>query len=218
MKEQTKSRQMMVWGVIIVVALLGVGSLAFLAGQLFGNTEPVTQKPTATPMPVVTISGIKAKAELGTVEYKTITEVYREKLPEGWLDTQLGNKEKLLMLVYGDVRAGFDLQELTPEHLWTDGTSVRLILPAPKILNSSLDFDRTRLIYYENSLLFDERNPNLQGEALDQAKQALEQAALEGGILDQANDYGKLHFENFLYSLGFTDVEVVVDAQIYYKE
>jgi hypothetical protein len=90
-----------------------------------------------------------------------------------------------------------------------------LVLPAPEIISSSIDFERTRIIYYENNLLLDDNNPNLQGEALAQAKDAIEQAALEAGILDQANDFGQLYFENFLYSLGFTEVEVVVDAQIF---
>jgi hypothetical protein len=63
--------------------------------------------------------------------------------------------------------------------------------------------------------MFDENNPNLQGEALEQAQQAVEQAALEEGVLERANEYGKLYYENFLYSLGFTDVEVVIDAQIF---
>ncbi|MDM8519810.1 DUF4230 domain-containing protein [Anaerolineales bacterium HSG6] len=216
---QPKSRQILVWGAIAIIALCGVGIMAFLAGQIFGGmaTEPVVEIPTATPIPppVVTISGIQSKAELNTIEYKTITEIYKENVPDGWLDSTLGRKEQLLMLVYGDVRAGFDLEELTEENLWSDGESVRLVLPAPKILNSSIDFDRTRLIYYENSLLLDDSNPNLEGEALQQAKEAIEQAALVEGILPQANRYGKLYFENLLYSLGFTQVEVVIDAQIF---
>lgn len=119
------------------------------------------------------------------------------------------------MLVYGDVRAGFDLEKLSEDSLWTDGSRVRLVLPAPEILNSSINFDRTRIVYYENNLLLEDNNPNLQGEALEQAKTALEEAAVEGGILERANEYGQLYYENFLYSLGFTEVEVVVDAQIF---
>ena len=71
----------------------------------------------------MTINGIKSQAKLATVEYSTITEIYSENLPEGWLDEFLGTKERLLMLVYGDVRAGFDLDKLPEEGLWTDGTA-----------------------------------------------------------------------------------------------
>ena len=216
------TRQYVVIGAITVAALIGVGLIAYLAGTLLGSGLPelaatATPIPTDTPLPppVVTINGIRSQAKLATVEYSTITEIYNENLPEGWLDQFLGTNERLLMLVYGDVRAGFDLEKLSEESLWTDGDRVRLVLPAPEILNSSIDFDQTHIVYYENNLIFDENNPNLQGEALEQAKSALEKAAVEGGILERANEYGQLYYENFLYALGFTEVEVVVDAQIF---
>jgi hypothetical protein len=218
MNQNLKSRQTIMWVMIVAITLCGVGVMAFSAGQIFSVVPVATiDEPTATPLPVpvVTIAGIKSKAELGTVEYKTITEVYQENIPDGWLDSKLGTKEKMLMLVYGDVRAGFDMSELSEDDLWTDGTTVRLVLPTPKILNSSIDFERTKLIYYENNLLLDDSNPNLHEEALKEAKEALEQAALVDGILLQANNYGKLYFENLLYSLGFTNVEVIVDTKIF---
>jgi hypothetical protein len=215
-------RQYLLWGGIGLAVLIGVGLIAFLWGVIFSGESMSAEAPTVTPLPsptpiIVTISGIKSKAELGTVEYSTTAEVYKENIPSGWLDEFLGRKEKILMLVYGDVRAGFNLDKLTEENLWTDGKRVRLVLPAPEILNSSIDFDRTHIVYYENNLILEKNNPNLQGEALEEAKNAIEQASLRDGILNKANDYGKLYFENFLYSLGFTDVEVVVDAQIFKK-
>jgi hypothetical protein len=214
-------RQYLVWIVIALIALVGIGSIAFLAGRLslsgVSTNTPTVAVPTNTPLPppIVTIQGIKSKAELATVEYSTVTEIYSENLPQSWLDEFLGTKERLLMLVYGDVQAGFDLDKFEEEDLWTDGDRVRLVLPAPEILNSSIDFERTHIVFYENSMILEKNDPNLQGDALAQAKGAIEQAALEEGILNKANEYGQLYFENFLYSLGFTDVEVVVDAQIF---
>jgi hypothetical protein len=214
-------RQYLLLGGIAVVALVGIGLIAFLAGQIWGgglsSAATATPLPTETPLPppVVTINGLKSQAKLSTVEMNSVTEIYNENVPDGWLDGLLGTKEKLLLLVYGDVEAGFDLDKLSEENLWTDGTRVRLVLPAPEILNSSIDFDRTHIVYYENNIILDDNNPNLQGEALAQAKDAIEQAALENGILKRANEYGQLYFENLLYSLGFTEVEVVTDAQIF---
>lgn len=217
MNDQTRNQYAMLIGIGLAV-LLGVAIMAFLGGRLLSAPTPApTPLPTNTPLPppVVTIQGIKSQAELSTVEQTAVAEIYNENLPEGWLDEFLGTKEQILILAYGEVRAGFDLEELTEENLWTDGKKVRLVLPAPKILNSSLNFDRSRIVYYNNNLLLDDNDPNLQGEALDRAKEAIEQAALEAGILNQANDFGHLYFEKFFYSLGFTEVEVVVDAQIF---
>lgn len=218
---QEEKRQYLLWGGVAIAALLGIGLIAFLIGRLSISSAAATPTPMPTPTntplppPVVTIQGIKTKADLATVEFNTMAEIYNETAAEGWLDTLLDTKESLLMLVYGDVQAGFDLDKLNEEDLWTDGTRVRLVLPAPEILNSSIDFERTHIVFYENKLILDDNNPNLQGEALAQSKNAIEQAALENGILDKANDYGQVYFENLLYSLGFTDVEVVVDAQIF---
>ena len=223
MNEQQTQRQYLVFAAIGVAVLIGVAAIAFLGGRILTSETPTPTltppDPTTTPLPppVVTIQGLKSQAELSTVEYAAVAEIYNESLPEGWLDEFLGTKEQILILAYGDVRAGFDLEKLTADNLWTDGHRVRLILPAPEILNSSIDFEQTRIVYYENDFLLDANDPNLQGEALAQAKVSLEQAALEGGILDQANNFGQLYFANFLYSLGFTEVEVVVNAQIFKK-
>ncbi len=218
---ENRRLQYIIFGVIGIAVLAGVAVMTFLFGRLTNVPEatptPITIVPTNTPLPppVVTLQGIKQQAELSTVEQTFVAEIYQESLPEGWLNEFLGTKEQLLLLAYGDVRAGFDLEQIEDEDLWTDGQKVRLVLPAPKILNSSINFDRTHIVYYENNLILEENNPNLQGEALAQAKEVIEQSALEAGILNQANNIGQLYFENFLYSLGFTDVEVVVDAQIF---
>ncbi len=202
-------------GVMAAVALVCIGAFTYVAGTVTSKIPEGAPTNTPLPPPVVSIQKIRAQAELSTVEYSTLTETYNENAAQGWLDDLLGNKERLLMIVYGDVQAGFDLSKLSEENLWADGERVRLILPPPKILNSSIDFDRTHIVFYDNNLIFEDNNPNLQGEALKKSKEAIEEAALREGVLERANEYGRLYFENLLYSLGFTDVEVMVDAQIF---
>lgn len=218
MNKQPK-RQLAAWAGIAAAAFVGIALIAFFVGRLFPPPPPPTPTPLPTntplPPPVVTIQGIKAQAKLSTIEYNTATEIYRENVPEGWLNDILGAKERMLMLVYGDIQAGFDLDKLKQENLWTDGKRVRLILPAPEILSTSIDFDRTHIVYYENNLILEENNPNLQGEALEEAQKAIQEAALKEGILDKANLHGKLYYENFLRSLGFTEVEVITNAQVF---
>ena len=129
MTDQSK-RQLFVLAGIALVALVGAGLVAFFAGSLLGEVlepTPTPPPPTDTPLPppVITIQGIKSQAKLATVEFATVTEIYNETVPEGWLDDLLGTRERLLMLVYGDVQAGFDLEKLEEENLWSDGARVR---------------------------------------------------------------------------------------------
>ncbi len=216
--DSSPRRPYLVWGGLALAVLVGVFVIAFILGTIKG-CSPSTSVPTSTPLPTttpitVTIMGIKSQAKLSTVEYKTVAEIYRENPPKGWVGELLGDKEKLLMLVYGDVQAGFDLEKLTDDSLWVDGTRVRLILPAPEILTTDIDFEQTHIVYYDNGFLT-KNNPDLQREALAEAEKAIQQAALQNGVLDKANAYGKLYYENFLRSLGFTEVEVITDAQIF---
>ncbi|MBC8447927.1 MAG: DUF4230 domain-containing protein [Chloroflexi bacterium] len=65
-------------------------------------------------------------------------------------------------------------------------------------------------MHYEKSLLVT-HDPTLEGEALQAAQDALQQTAVEAGILDMASQYGQLFFENHLRSLGFTEIRIAVN-------
>jgi hypothetical protein len=148
-------------------------------------------------------------AELATVEYQAIAEVPNERVPDD-VRKYLGVKEQILLIAYGNVKAGFKLDKLTENDLWTDGTRVQLHLPAPEILTTSIDHKRSHVVYYQGSLLLS-HDVNFEKDTLGIAEGAIEQAAIEAKILENASKYGQLFFENFLRSLGFTEVKVIVN-------
>ncbi len=212
-------RRNVVWLVVIIaVVLCAALARAYLPGLLrpsrllpppFGGD--LVSAPTATPLPPpsVTIAGIRAAAELATVAYQAVAEVPNERVPDDFRQ-YLGVREQLLLIVYGEVKAGFDLSRLREDDLWQDGTRVQLHLPAPEILSSSVDLERTHVVFYRKSLLI-EHDPNLGQESFQIAEDAIRQAALEADMLENAAKYGQLFFENFLRSLGFTEVRVIVE-------
>ncbi len=55
------------------------------------------------------------------------------------------------------------------------------------------------------------RDINWEGEIFETAQDSIRQGAIEAGILEDAARYGQLYFENFLRTLGFTEVQVIVD-------
>jgi hypothetical protein len=192
---------------IIVLLALSVG---FILRACPPPTPTPTPSPEPTPTPpVVTIIGIRRLAELATVQYLAVAEVHNERVPND-LRQRLGVKEQVILLAYGDVKAGFDLEKLTEDDLWTDGTRVQLHLPPPEILSTSIDYERTHVVYYQKTLLIS-HDINWEGETFQVTKDAIQQAAIEARILENASEYGQIFFENFLYSLGFTDVQVVVN-------
>ncbi len=189
---------------ILVLAI--AAAVYFLAPRLFpGQFGPAA----ATPEPdVITIEEIAPLAELATVHYKSVADITRERVPDNILK-HLGAREQIVMLVYGDVKAGFDLSQLNEENLWTDGKRVQLVLPPPKILSSSIDFDRTRIVAYDRTF-FLPNDPELEKETLGDAKEKIVQSAIDSGILETARQYGVTFFENYLRALGFDEVRVIV--------
>jgi hypothetical protein len=161
------------------------------------------------PPPTVNIEEIRQASELATVKYTLSTDVTSARVPDD-IRQVFGVKEEIVLIAYGEVVAGFDLGKLRETDLWTDGTRVQLHLPAPEILYVRLDNERTHVVYYKKSWLID-HDLNLEGEARLEAERIIRQAALESDVLQRANEHGQLFFSNWFYSLGFTEVRIVVD-------
>ena len=194
-------------GLAVLVLAIAVATY-FLAPRLFPRTfGPNAVVPTPTPI-VVTIESITPLGELATVQYKSIAEISNERIPDD-LRKHLGAKEKIVMLVYGDVKAGFDLSKMDEDSLQADGKRVRLVLPPPEILSASVDYDRTHVVSYDRTFFLG-NDPELEQATLGMGKEAIIQSALEGNILEWAREYGQLFFENHLRSLGFDEVRVIV--------
>jgi hypothetical protein len=197
--------------VAIVLAAVSVRIFVDVFG-LPSLTPPPIPTPTSTSTTVVkdvTVANIRAMAELATIEYKAVAEIQNERVPDD-IRKYLGIKEQIILLAYGDVKAGFDLEKLTEDDLWTDGTRVQLHLPPPEILSTSIDYERTHVVYHQKTLLISQ-DIDWEGEIFEIAEEAIRQEAVQGEILENAAKYGQLFFENFLYSLGFAEVQVIVN-------
>ena len=195
--------------VIIVLAALLAREYLNNSARIWTPPTPIAPTSTPAPAPSVTITNIRGMAELATVEYQAMAEVPNERVPND-VRQYLGVKEQILLIAYGDVKAGFRLEKLTESDLWTNGSRVQLHLPAPEILSTSIDHTRSHVVTYQGSLLLS-HDVNLEKDTLGIAEGAIEQAAIDAKLLENASQYGQLFFENFLRSLGFTEVKVIVN-------
>jgi len=200
--------------VIIVLAALLVREWlpkpCLLPAPFCNSTLPPSPTPAPTSAPTVTIMNIRAQAKLATVGYQVVAEVPNESVPADFR-AALGARERIVLLVFSDVKAGFDLSKLSEGDLWTDGTRVQLHLPAPEILSNEIDFKRSHAIARDITPIIIGNDPELEMKTLEIAEKHIEEAAIEEGILENASQYGQLFFENFLRSLGFTEVKVIVN-------
>ncbi len=164
---------------------------------------------TPTPTPIAVITGINAFGRLETVQY-TMRDIVRvEDEPSGLLERL--SRDRLVLIAEGEVVAGFDLTKVTEDDIVVLGTTVLIFLPPPEILYSRIDNEKT-FIYERETGLLRRPDPDLETAARRLAERQLVSWAIDRGILDQAVKNGVIYMENFLRSLGFTQVRVEVRA------
>lgn len=178
-------------------------------------TPTITPSPTPTPLPTSTptptpiavITGINAFGRLETVQY-TMRDIVRiEDEPSGLLERL--SRDRLMLIAEGEVVAGFDLSKVTEDDIVVLGTTVLIFLPPPEILYSRIDNEKT-FVYERETGLLRRPDPDLETTARRLAEAQLVSWALERDILDKAEETGIVYLENFLRSLGFTQVRVEV--------
>jgi hypothetical protein len=171
-------------------------------------TSTPSPTPTPTPTPIVVINDIKSIGRLETTEYAMQTVIDLENEPNNLWERLMGS-DKLMLIAEGEVVAGFDLDKITEEDIQVEGTAVEITLPAPEILYSRIDNERTYVYERETGLLV-KPDKDLEGRARLLAEERLVEWAVERGIYEKAEEVGVVQVENLLRSLGFTDVTINV--------
>jgi len=120
----------------------------------------------------------------------------------------------LLYIARGEVRAGVNLGELKSENVQVTGNQIRLLLPAPRILDSKIDVTRSTVYDYDRGFLGlgPDVAPELQAQAEQQALQKIFLTACNEGILTQANERARLVVTQLLSTSGYKDVTVDTQA------
>lgn len=167
-----------------------------------------TATPSPSPTPIVVITHVKSLGRLETTEFAMRTVVDLQNDPSN-LWQQLVGSDKLMLVAEGEVVAGFDFEKIRPADISVAGTSVTIILPAPEILYSRIDNEKTQ-VYERQTGLFVAPDQTLESRARQVAEEALVEWAIERDIFEQANRDGRLQIENLLRSLGFTNITIQV--------
>lgn len=188
-----------IWGVVLLV-ILGIGGYLFLQSR-----QP--QSPYYINLDQAAV--IKEMKELQRLETATFT---LEKIVEAGKTTTTGSTieefllgDKILLIAHGQVIAGFDMQDMSEDDIQIEEGTITVRLPAPRILVSKLDNERTK-VYDRDKGILTKGDKDLESEARKNAEVAIRQAACEAGILDQARENGEKQMTVFFQALGFTNV------------
>ncbi|MEX2161478.1 MAG: DUF4230 domain-containing protein [Anaerolineales bacterium] len=177
-----------------------VGELADAVGTQVANVIHPT--PTIIPDPITIIHEVRSLARLETIQY-SVEKIIVAESGQGPFGFMFG--DRLLFVAHGTVIAGVDLEKLTPEDLRTEGGVLYVTLPSAEVFIASLDNEKS-YIYDRETGFFTRGNQLLETEARQAAEQEILNAALEDGILGQAQLNAESYLLRLLLNLGFPDV------------
>jgi hypothetical protein len=100
---------------------------------------------------------------------------------------------KLVYIAHGEVRAGIDFNQLTPQQIKITPDKIKINLPPPQILDQKIDVNRSRVFDYNRGFLNlgPDLAPQLQTQAQQETLKQIVHAACDQGILNSANQKAK---------------------------
>ncbi len=200
-------------GVRWVTAALLLAAAAFVASSLvtcaFHLAAPADEEPATVvrPTPNVIVA-VRDLARLESAEYH-IERVVDLRDRQERLFGLVQAEDAILLVAAGEVTAGVDLTLLRDGDVVVDpeaGTA-RITLPAPRVLSTRLDSDRTYVHSRQTDALA-RRSETLETRARQEAERTLTDAAVEAGILDRARNNAEQTIVVLVRSLGYDDVQV----------
>jgi hypothetical protein len=182
-------------GVVVGIAL--AAAVMFFAGR----RAPALRTLDA-PAIVREIQGL---SELVSVKYtvQKVVGLEEKKTPVG--------SEKLLLIVQAEVLAGVDLATLSPGSIKIlPDNQIRMALPPARIFHIVIDDKETKV--WDRQITWwtpwVSPNPDLERQARLAATATVKQAALDMGILDQAQRNAELVIRNLLQTLGAKSIKL----------
>jgi hypothetical protein len=145
---------------------------------------------------------------LETIQY-TVEKVITAESRQGAFGFLFG--DRLLLVAHGEVIAGVDLAKLSPSDLRVTDNVLYVRLPEPEVFIATLDNDKS-YVYDRETGILTRRDINLETSARQAAEKAIEQTAIEDGILDMARTNAEDYLHRFLIDIGRYDEVIFVKA------
>ena len=204
--EERPRRMRAVAGAIAAVVLAVAVASAFVLGRAYAPT-PASDRVVSRPTPnVILAMRDLSRLETTTFHMEKVIELTDE---QSRLFGLVQARDQILLVAVGDVVAGVDMARLgdSDVHVEPAGGGLRVVLPAPEVLSTSIDEAQTHVFGRSTDLLA-ARKEELEGLARKEAAEQIEKGAREGGILDRARVAAERAVRALLQSLGFERIVV----------
>jgi hypothetical protein len=155
--------------------------------------------PTIIPDPVTYINEVRALARLETIQY-SIEKVVTGETGQGTFGFIMG--DKLLFVAHGTVIAGIDMSKLNPEDMRFENGVLTVRLPPAEVFIATLDNEKS-YVYDRDTGILAKPDVNLETMVRQTAEQEILKAAIEDGILEQAQINAEAYLFKFFAALGF---------------
>lgn len=169
--------------------------------------ELMNPTPTIIPDPVTYISEVRALARLETIQY-SIEKVITAEIGQGTFNFLFG--DKMLFVAHGVVIAGIDMEKMSPEDLRIENGVLYVTLPPAEIFIATLDNQKS-YVYDRETGFLSKGVQDLETLARQSAEDEIRRAALEDGILQQAQTNAENYLYRFFQALGYDNV-IFVDG------
>jgi hypothetical protein len=163
--------------------------------------------PTIIPDPVTYINEVRALARLETIQY-SIEKVITGETGGGTFQTLFG--DKILFVGHGTVIAGIDMEKLQPEDMRFENGVLTVRLPPAEVFIATLDNEKSYVYDRETGILA-KPDVNLETLVRQNAEQEILKAAIEDGILEQAQLNAEAYLFKFFAALGYPNTIFVND-------
>ncbi|MGH8951587.1 MAG: DUF4230 domain-containing protein [Acidimicrobiia bacterium] len=199
-----------VLGVLAMFVVIGIWVVSSLRDLADAVPTPADIAAVFEPEPYeeigpVVISSIRDMSNLTTVETVQYT-IVDKGTDRGWLEWARG--DSLQLFAVAKIGAGIDLSQITVRNVSLDDQGVvEINVPSAEIQYVSVDNEATQILDRETGL-FTKGDPRLETDARQVAEEVLVQAALDDGVLADAEANARQVLTTFLLGLGYRDVVV----------
>jgi hypothetical protein len=163
--------------------------------------------PTIIADPITYINEVRALSRLETIQY-SVEKVITGETGGGTFQSLFG--DKILFVGHGTVIAGIDMAKLQPEDMRFENGVLTVKLPPAEIFIAALNNEKS-YVYDRDTGVLTRPDINLETLVRQRAEEEILKAALEDGILEQAQLNAEAYLLKFFAALGYPNTIFVGD-------